>query len=84
MHDGCPAACVGDGSFAYVNVYKDHVNVGFFNGTALKDPTGLLEGTGKYGRHVKLKPGREIDFEALGGLIDAAYADVKLRLANGK
>ena len=84
MHDGCPAACVGDGSFAYVNVYKDHVNVGFFNGSALKDPARLLEGTGKYGRHVKLKPGREIDFEALGGLINAAYADVKVRLANEK
>src|SRR5688572_8189342 len=82
MHDGCPAACVGDGSFAYVNVYKDHVNVGFFNGSALKDPAGLLEGTGKYGRHVKLKPGREIDSDALGNLVEAAYAEVKRRLTH--
>ena len=33
-------------------------------------------------RHVKLKPGKEFDATALGTLIDAAYADVKLRLEN--
>lgn len=30
MHDGHPTACVGDAAFAYVNVFKAHVNVGFF------------------------------------------------------
>ena len=60
MHDGCPTACVGDAAFGYVNAFRDHVNVGFFFGSLLMDPASLLEGTGKRGRHVKLRPGREI------------------------
>jgi hypothetical protein len=80
MHDGCPTACVGDAAFGYVNAFKDHVNVGFFLGASLDDPARLLEGTGKRGRHVKLRPGRELDSAALSELIDAAYADVRARL----
>jgi hypothetical protein len=80
MHDGCPVACVEDVPFGYVNVFRAHVNVGFFFGAELKDPTGLLEGSGKRMRHVKLKPGSELDSSALMALIDAAYRDVKARL----
>ena len=82
MHDGCPVACVDDVPFGYVNAFKDHVNVGFFNGAVLEDPAGLLEGTGKRMRHVKLRPGRELDFAAIGDLIEAAYLDMKTHLAN--
>jgi hypothetical protein len=46
MHDGYPVACVEDGPFGYVNTFRSHVNVGFFNGVALKDSAGLLEGSG--------------------------------------
>ncbi len=80
MHDGCPTACVGDASFGYVAAYKEHVNVGFFFGALLHDPGRLLEGTGKRGRHVKLRPGRDIDSAALARLVDAAYADIRARL----
>jgi hypothetical protein len=80
MHDGCPTACVGDAAFGYVNAFRDHVNVGFFFGALLQDPAHLLEGTGKRGRHVKLRPGVEVDAAALGGLVDAAYADIRARL----
>ena len=80
MHDGCPTACVADGAFGYVNAFKDHVNVGFFFGALLKDPARLLEGTGRRGRHVKLRPGRPVDFAALAALIAVAYADIKARL----
>lgn len=80
LHDGMPTACVGDAAFAYVNAFTAHVNVGFFCGAELPDPTGLLEGSGRFMRHVKLKPGRPVDAVALQALIDAAYADVKLRL----
>ncbi len=44
LHDGCPTACVGDAAFAYVNVFRAHINVGFFHGVDLDDPAGLLEG----------------------------------------
>jgi hypothetical protein len=80
LHDGCPVACVEDAPWAYVNSFKSHVNVGFFSGALLEDPAGLLEGTGKRMRHVKLGPDRELDSEALSALIDAAYADIKVRL----
>ena len=77
LHDGHPTACVNDAAFAYINAFSAHVNVGFFAGSELKDPVGLLEGTGKFMRHVKLKPGLEVDEKALKTLIQAAYADIK-------
>ena len=83
MHDGCPVACVGDAPFGYVNAFKAHVNVGFFQGAELSDPAGLLEGSGKYMRHVKLKPGAAVNSAALRKLIDEAYSDIKARLEAG-
>jgi hypothetical protein len=80
LHDGCPTACVEDAAFAYVNVFRAHVNVGFFRGAEIADPGGLLEGTGKFMRHVKLGPDRDVDATALEALIDTAYADMKRRL----
>jgi hypothetical protein len=79
IHDGAPTACVGDAAFAYVAVYKAHVNVGFFFGADLDDPAGLLEGTGRRMRHVKVRPGAELDVAPLSTLIDAAYKDMKVR-----
>ena len=81
LHDGQPTACVGGAAFAYVDAFTSHVNVGFFQGAELPDPQGLLEGAGKFMRHVKLRPGEEVDVSALSVLIDAAYTDVKARLA---
>jgi len=80
MHDGCPTACVEDAAFGYVAVFRAHANVGFFRGAELEDPTSLLEGTGKRMRHVKVRPGDPLDAAALEALIEAAYADMKLRL----
>jgi hypothetical protein len=81
MHDGCPVACVGDAPFGYVNVFRAHASVGFFNGAELADPLGLLEGSGKNMRHVKVKPdAADLNSEALGALIDAAYVDIRERL----
>lgn len=82
LHDDQPTACIGDAAFAYVDAFTAHVNVGFFRGAELNDPTGLLEGTGKYMRHVKLRPGVEADAAALGSLIESAYADVRQRVEN--
>ena len=79
LHDGCPTACVGDAAFAYVNAFSGHAAVGFFNGSALPDPAGLLEGTGKRMRHVKLRPGLHIDEKALGALIVESYQNVRRR-----
>ncbi len=80
LHDGHPTACAGEAAFGYVNAFTAHVNVGFFRGAELPDPAGLLEGTGKYMRHVKLRPGVDIYDGALAGLIAEAYADMKRRV----
>lgn len=83
LHDGCPTACLGDVPFAYVNVFTSHANVGFFQGASLPDPAHLLQGTGKFMRHVKLKPGTTSNNAALQRLIEAAFADMKSRVENG-
>ncbi len=83
LHDGAPTVCLGDVPFAYVNVFTSHVNVGFFQGASLPDPARLLQGTGKFMRHVKLKPETPTNAAALNALIAAAYTDIKSRVENG-
>jgi hypothetical protein len=83
LHDGCPVACLGDAPFAYVNAFTSHVNVGFFHGASLPDPARLLQGTGKFMRHVKLIPGTTTDAASLRRLIEMAYSDIKARVENG-
>jgi hypothetical protein len=83
LHDGCPVACLGDAPFAYVNVFTSHVNIGFFHGAALPDPARLLQGTGKFMRHVKLSAGTAAPHAALSTLIERAYSDIKARVENG-
>ena len=83
LHDGCPVACLGDAPFGYVNAFTSHVNVGFFHGAALPDPSRLLQGSGKFTRHVKLKPGTPANDAALRALIEAAYSDIKARVEHG-
>jgi hypothetical protein len=80
LHDGHPTACVGDAAFAYVNAFKAHVNVGFFRGAEIADPNGLLQGTGRFMRHVKLSPERHVDAAGLRKLIETAYLDMRGRL----
>ena len=79
LHDGHPTACIGDAAFGYTNAFTAHVNVGFFRGAELDDPDRILEGTGKFMRHVKIKPETEIDEKALTEMIERAYADMKER-----
>jgi hypothetical protein len=81
LHDGFPTACVGDVAFGYVNVFSTHMNVGFFHGALLDDPAGLLQGSGKRMRHVKLRPDLPHDAAALRNLIEDAHADARRRLA---
>ena len=56
---------------------KSAVNLGFYRGTELPDPKGLLEGTGKRNRHVKIKTEEEIENPSLRGLLEAAVATKK-------
>ena len=80
VHDDQPTACVGDAAFAYVDAFTAHVNVRFFRGAEIADPQSLLDGAGKFMRHVKLRPERDVDASALMKLIETAYIDMKRRL----
>ena len=79
LHDGRPTACIGNLPFACVQAFRSHVNIGFFFGTVLDDPASLLEGSGRFMRHVKVHPGVAIHERELGALIVAAYEDAKAR-----
>ena len=81
LHDVCLTACVGGAAFGHVNVFKAHVNIGFFTGALINDPKSMLEGTGKRMRHVKIRSEDDIDSQALQELIRCAYRDIKDRLS---
>lgn len=83
LHDGLATLCVDDAPFAYVGVFRAHVSVGFFRGSELPDPAGLLEGSGRHMRHTRLRPGQAIDETALAALVVAAHEDIRVRLARG-
>ncbi len=62
----------GNAPVAYVYSATGFVQFGFFRGSALKDPKGLLEGKGKYVRHVKVRDPSEIDERAFAALLKQA------------
>lgn len=63
---------VGRGHFCYLAVSSRHVSLGFLQGTSLQDPGGLLEGTGKYFRHVKFRAVEDLERPGLRELIAQA------------
>src|SRR5271170_1794355 len=58
--------------FCFYMVGKNHVTLGFHNGTSLDDPEKLLEGTGKNLRHVKLRSVEDLERKGLKELVLAA------------
>ena len=62
---------VAQNPFAFYMVGKKHVTFGFPFATSLPDPEGLLEGTGKNMRHVKLRTSEDLDKKGLRELIVA-------------
>lgn len=58
-----------NGPFAYIKAFKNSVNFGFWRGVELKDPEGLLQGSGDKMRHVKLTTTEDIDAVTLSDFI---------------
>jgi hypothetical protein len=52
--------------------YTAHVNLIFSQGTQLPDPHKLLEGSGKYARHIKLKTVADVERSEVKALVKAA------------
>jgi hypothetical protein len=51
--------------FAYLKTTKAYVALGFFSVEKLEDKAGLLEGTGKDMRHIKIRQAADIDKDLL-------------------
>jgi hypothetical protein len=60
------------GLICAIALHKAHVNLMFARGAELPDPTGILEGTGKKARHVKVVPGKPIGVTVIRALLKAA------------
>ena len=80
LHDGYATVCVEDAPFAYVGVFRAHINVGFFHGADLQDRAGLLQGKGRHMLHVTIKPCSDLDESSLEALVTNAYRDIVARL----
>ena len=61
--------------YAYIGVQKSHVNLGFYHGTVLSDPSALLEGSGKNLRHVKIHSLKAARTGAFKELLRQAVSD---------
>ncbi len=60
--------------YAYLMPHSRWVNLGFYDGASLDDPAGILEGTGKRLRHVKVRTVEAAGAEALRSLVAEAVA----------
>jgi hypothetical protein len=67
--------------YVYIIPQLRHVNLGFYRGTSLDDPEGLLEGTGRAMRHVKIRTVEEARRASVRNLISLAVAERQRALA---
>ena len=63
--------------FCYIGAHREHVNLGFYYVAELSDPEGLLEGTGKKLRHIKVREAEEIAQPALRHLVQSSLEERK-------
>jgi hypothetical protein len=63
--------------YAYIAVQSSHINLGFYHGSSLADPDGLLEGTGKELRHIKIHNLSGAKSTAIATLLRQAIAERK-------
>jgi hypothetical protein len=68
--------------YAYIALQTKHVNLGFYHGAALNDPTGLLAGAGKKLRHVKIRSLAEVSKKELNNLLTASLAERRKALGS--
>jgi hypothetical protein len=63
---------MGNVPVAYVYSAPDYVQFGFFRGSGLKDPQRILEGKGRYVRHIKVHKASDIDEDTFRALLRQA------------
>ena len=62
------------GKVCYLAATKSYVSLGFFNGAALSDPDGVIEGTGKTIRHIKVRSPGDIQAQRVISWVREAVA----------
>ena len=66
--------------YAYIMPFRSWVNLGFFRGISLPDPQGLLEGTGRKLRHIKVRSTEDAERPGVRALIEEAYNERRAAL----
>jgi len=70
-----------NGPFCYIKAFKRHINFGFWWGSAIDDPLGLLQGSGEKMRHIKVTSLADIDPRVFKSLAQAS-AEANHRLGD--
>lgn len=60
--------------FCHIPIYTAHLNLGFNKGSLLDDPHNLLEGTGKWIRHIPVRKEADYRQDGVQELIQVAIA----------
>lgn len=58
--------------FSWIGLHSKHVGLGFYYGSELPNPDGLLEGTGKLLRHIKLHSLEDVERPGVRALLEVA------------
>lgn len=77
---GWPLRMGTDRGLVAIAGFRDHVNVNLGKGTGLRDPKGLLEGTGKSVRHVRVRSVADARSDDLRDLIRQELIEGSTRL----
>jgi len=62
----------GDLPIIFIHTEPDHIQFGFFAGAMLTDPKSILQGQGKYIRHIRIDKLSDINEKALATMIRKA------------
>ena len=71
---GRPSEC-----FIHIAVYAKWVNLGFHRGSELEDPKGVLQGTGRLIRHIRISEPEDLAEPAVRAFVKQAIARAKRR-----
>ena len=63
----------------YIGVYAKHINLGFYWGAQMDDPEGVLEGSGKQLRHIKIKSQADLGTPLIRDYLRSAVPDGSVR-----
>ncbi len=68
--------------YCYIRPDEQWVNLGFYRGSSLPDPDGLLEGTGAAMRHIEVRTAEDADRPSIRRMVEAAL-DERCRALGG-